>query len=92
MPVGNRKNVCYAIALPILGMRCGWKNIKRSGDGSVDLAPAIRRILRRHHVVGGCVQVMRDGALAECYAAGNAVLNPRNTCNRGNCVPYGVYR
>ena len=82
MPVGNRKNTLYRLALPVAGLRCRWRGVRAEpgeGDASpaLDLSPAVERVFRRHHVVGGCVQVIRGGALAERYAAGYADLASR---------------
>jgi len=76
MPVGNHKNVIYGLALPLIGKRCRWSSAIRHGDAAPDQTAAITRVLKRNHVVGASVQTMRDGALAACYTAGNAHLNP----------------
>ncbi len=76
MPVGNRKNRLYGLALPVLGRRCRWKTVKVSGDTANDLSRELAGVLRLNRVVGGCVQTIRGGRLAECYYAGNAALDP----------------
>ena len=76
MPVTPRKNQLYAAALPILGKRCRWQRVETTG-GDAGRRQAMQRILRKHHVVGGCVQVIRSGQAAELYYAGYAKLKPR---------------
>ena len=76
MPVGKRKNQLYGLALPLFGKRCRWRQVTRSGAGKQDLSGALGRVLRRNHVVGGCLQRMAGGAIAECYTYGNARLHP----------------
>ena len=76
MPVGNRKNFLYGAALPLLGRRCRWNTVSRSGGGEADLRSALSRLLRHNRVVGTCVQVIRSGRLAERYCAGSSSLNP----------------
>lgn len=65
MPVGSLKNTLYAMALPLLGKRCEWKT---SGN------PALDRVLKRHHVVGACIQRFERGMLTQCHTAGFASL------------------
>lgn len=76
MPVGSRKNLLYAMALPLLGRRSHFRRVARYGSDGPDQSAAIGRVLRRNHVVGGCVQLIRGGALAEGYCAGQARLSP----------------
>ena len=76
MPVTARKNKLYAAALPLLGRRCHWKHAQADG-GDSDTKTAVEAVLRTHRVVGGCVQVLRDGQAAGLYYAGNASLGPR---------------
>jgi len=76
MPVGNQKNSLYSLALPLLGKRCQWKVTHRYGDSDNDLSRPLSRVLHRHHLVGGCVQMIRHGQLAECYCTGYATLMP----------------
>lgn len=76
MPIGQPKNRLYGFALPLVGKRCAWKNARRVEAGTPDLTHDITRLLRKNHVVGGCVQLIRKGQLAELYIAGNASLNP----------------
>ena len=76
MPVGSAKNLLYGLALPILGKRCRWRNAVRYHGADRDLSQPIARVLKRHHVVGGCVQVFRNGQLAEGYTVGMARLTP----------------
>lgn len=83
MPVGYRKNILYSALLPILGKRCQWKTVQRYGEGNADLTDSIRRALRRNHVVGGCVQMIRGGKLAETYCAGLATLQPARPVGSG---------
>lgn len=76
MPIGNRKNLIYGLALPLVGRRCRWHTATLHGDTETDATAAITRVLKRSHAVGACVQRMKQGALAECYTAGNARLKP----------------
>ncbi len=81
MPVGARKNRLYALALPVLGMRCRWRTVHRSGDSPTDLSASLQRVLKRHRVVGSCVQMMRGGNIAESYSVGLASLSPATPAN-----------
>ena len=76
MPVGAKKNLLYGLALPMLGLRCRWKTVQRTGDTATDRCQSIARALRRSHAVGGSIQLITDGRLAECYTAGNAAIAP----------------
>ena len=76
MPIGQPKNRLYGLALPLVGKRCAWKSARRVEAGAPDLTHDITRLLRKNHVVGGCVQLIRNGKLAEMYIAGNASLSP----------------
>ncbi|HPJ02015.1 MAG TPA: serine hydrolase domain-containing protein [Candidatus Limiplasma sp.] len=75
MPVTERKNKLYAAALPILGRRSHWKRAQSGGGDSATLR-AVEALLKKHHVVGGCVQMIRGGQAAECYTAGYGSLAP----------------
>ncbi len=70
MPSGNARNTLYALALPIIGKRCEWKNMEGTDD------PALKRALKSSRVVGCCIQRIRAGKLAECYTAGYYSLEP----------------
>lgn len=76
MPVGNRKNLLYGLALPLFGRRCHWRSVTRTGAEGADISPTLRRALRKGHVVGGCIQRMEAGCLTNCYSFGNARLDP----------------
>lgn len=65
MPVGSLKNKIYGLALPLAGKRCEWRN---ADDAS------LARILKKHHVVGGCIQRFENGRLTDCHAVGYASL------------------
>ena len=65
MPIGTFKNTLYGLALPLVGKRCEWK----SADD-----PELSRVLRKHHVVGACVQRFEKGVLTDCHAVGYASL------------------
>lgn len=82
MPVGSRKNRLYGLALPVFGRRCRWKQVHAVG-GEGPLALPIRHALRRSHAVGACVQVLRQGRLAERYCAGYANLAPERPVTEG---------
>lgn len=76
MPVGNQKNLLYSLALPLFGKRCQWKTAQKYGDNENDLSRPIALALRHSHIVGGCVQLIRHGQLAESYCVGYATLTP----------------
>jgi CubicO group peptidase (beta-lactamase class C family) len=76
MPVGNRKNLLYGLALPLLGRRCRWRNVTCTGERGADVTHALQRALRRHHAVGGCIQCMAGGRLTAGYHYGNVRLSP----------------
>ncbi len=76
MPVSPRKNKLYAAALPLFGRRCGWQHADAVGNADPDTLRAIEKIWKTYHTVGGCVQRIRGGRLAETYTAGYAVLRP----------------
>jgi len=77
LPVTKRKNDLYSIALPLIGRRCRWRRAQTESEGKPDTLQAVERILKKRHVTGGCVQLIRGGKIAECYYAGNASLRPR---------------
>ena len=76
MPVSQRKNKLYATALPLLGRRCNWRHAEAAGDANLDTLRAVERVWKTYHTVGGCVQMIRNGQMAETYTAGYAVLDP----------------
>ena len=76
MPVGYQKNLLYGLALPILGLRPNWRKVLTPEDDIDHLAPRIEQTFKRNHVVGGSVQRIRNGKLAERYLAGYASLHP----------------
>ena len=75
MPVGTLKNHLYRAALPLFGKRTPWKSVHCSHNNCGAVQP-LHRLLKRHHVVGTAIQIIRGGVLAECYTAGNARLSP----------------
>ncbi|MBN1778141.1 MAG: beta-lactamase family protein [Clostridiales bacterium] len=79
MPVTKRKNYLYSIALPLFGRRCRWKHVNVDGAGNPGTKKAVEHIFKKHHVTGGCVQLIRGGQAAELYYAGNAALRPRRS-------------
>lgn len=76
MPVTARKNRLYGAALPLFGRRCHWRHVQADGCDP-DTLRNVEAVLKAHHVVGGCVQLMRDGQAAELYHTGYASLRPR---------------
>ena len=74
MPIGKYKNALYALALPFAGLNSHWKAVS-TADGQI--IPELAGICRGHHVVGGCIQRIRNGELTECYPFGYASLSPR---------------
>jgi CubicO group peptidase (beta-lactamase class C family) len=83
MPIGERKNALYGLALPLMGLRCRCKSVQISGPTETDLSIPIARALKRAHTVGGCVQLVRKSALAETYTFGLASLSPAAKLNVG---------
>lgn len=81
MPSGAIKSALYSAALPILGKRCEWRD---AAGGA--LSKQITHILKKHHVVGACVQRIKRGELVECYTAGNATLEPVQTAVTADTV------
>ena len=77
MPVTARKNKLYAAALPLVGRRCQWRRATAGVDGNKETLAALERVWKKHHTVGGCVQILRAGDIAETYCAGYAALHPR---------------
>ncbi len=70
MPVTAWKNSMYRLALPFLGLRV--KGHAQSGDSKIkekDLEQ-LETIFRRHHVVGGCLQLIKNGSLGPLVAYG----------------------
>ncbi len=63
--------------LPLIGRRCHWHTVTKSGDTPDDITSQVTKAFKRHHVVGGCVQRIHNGLPAECYYAGNASLSPK---------------
>ena len=76
MPVGELKNRLYTAALPVLGKQCRWK-AAFCAQADDETTRALTRLLKRHHVVGSAIQVIRGGKAEECYTAGNARLTPQ---------------
>ena len=70
MPIGPLKNTLYGLALPVLGKKCLWKD---AGDES------LKRILRKHHVVGAGIQRFEKGKLTKNDAVGYARLENGGT-------------
>ena len=77
MPVTKRKNKLYALALPMIGRRCHWQKLQTSGNADPKVETAIENILKRHHVTGACVQIVRSASAAETFYTGHAALYPR---------------
>lgn len=65
MPVGPLKNFLYGMALPVLGKRCEWREAEDR---------QLARVLKKHHVVGACIQRFEKGKLTDCHAVGYANL------------------
>jgi CubicO group peptidase (beta-lactamase class C family) len=77
MPVTTRKNAVYSLMLPLIGRRCQWRRAAMTGDENPEMLAAVERVWKRHHTVGGCIQMIRGGQVAETYTAGYAALRPR---------------
>ena len=67
MPIGSFKNTLYGLALPLIGRKCEWKQT----DDEL-----LRKVLKRHHTVGACIQRIEKGELKECHAVGYARVQP----------------
>jgi CubicO group peptidase (beta-lactamase class C family) len=76
MPVSPHKNQLYALALSLAGRRCRWKQAQAAGGGDPQTLARVERVWKKHRAVGGCVQMIRGGQLAETYTAGYASLHP----------------
>lgn len=81
MPIGALKNYAYRAALPLLGKHCARPSVAceaptDASDCHCLTLEALRPILKRHHVVGTAIQIIRRGGLAERYLAGLAQLTP----------------
>ena len=76
MPVGERKNLLYGLALPVLGKPTRWTEAETCflPPDQPDRANEIGRCLRRQRAVGASLSVMRGGRAAETYVAGYARL------------------
>ena len=68
MPVGPLKNRLYGWALPFAGKRCEWKT---ADDDE------LAHLLKKHHVVGACIQRFEKGKLLDCHAVGYAGLGEK---------------
>ena len=76
MPVSPQKNRLYAMALPLIGRRSRWRHAVATGETDPDTLQAVEHVWKTYHTVGGCVQRIRGGQLAETYTAGHSVLHP----------------
>jgi len=68
MPVGSLKNTVYGLALPLAGKRFDWRYTQNT---------ALASVLKKHHVMGTCIQRFENGKLTECHAAGYASLDKK---------------
>ena len=86
MPVTERKNRLYAAALPLLGRRCRWRHAQTVNGGDAQTLRRVERVMKRHRVVGGCVQVIRGGELAgDLQPPGLLRCNLIRLCSRIRC-------
>ncbi len=83
MPIGERKNALYGLALPLFGLRSRWKTVHLNVQTETDLSAPLAAALKRARAVGGCVQLVRKGTLAETYTFGFASLSPAVEVNSG---------
>ncbi len=73
MPVGPWKNRLYRLALPFLGLQIN--SCESSGPSlAEDQLHLLNSIFRRHHVIGGCLQLIREGGLGPLVTYGYARL------------------
>ncbi len=74
MPVIVWKNSLYRLALPFWGLRV--KGHAQSGDTSIEEKDLrqLETIFRRHHVVGGCLQLIKNGSLGPLITYGYSRL------------------
>ncbi len=73
MPVIAWKNSLYRLALPFLGLRVHGNAQSNAEIREKDLK-SLNSIFRRHHVVGGCLLLIRGGSLGPCITYGYARL------------------
>ncbi len=74
MPVIAWKNSLYRLALPFWGRRV--KGYAKSGDTPMEEKELrqLETIFRRRHVVGGCLQIIRNGSMGPLVTYGYARL------------------
>ena len=69
MPLGAWKNSLYRLALPFLSLRVqGY--VKSSSPVKEKELHNLEAIFRRHHVVGGCLQLIKNGTLDKLFTYG----------------------
>lgn len=61
MPLGAWKNSLYRLALPFLGLRV-YGHAQCSAEVSEKELNSINAVFRRHHVAGGCLQLIKNGS------------------------------
>jgi len=73
MPVTAWKNTLYRLALPFFGLR-----VKGHAQSDTPIKESsleqLESIFRRHHVVGGCLQLIKNGSLGPLISYGYARL------------------
>jgi CubicO group peptidase (beta-lactamase class C family) len=69
MPIGALKNSLYRLALPYLGLRVQGHANSVSPMKESELH-YLEAIFRRHHVVGGCLQLLKSGSLGSIMTYG----------------------
>lgn len=71
MPVGSFKNRLYRLALPLYGMKTkGIEAVSPSMD--THHLHQLADIFHRHHVIGGCLQLIKEGKLGPLITYGYA--------------------
>jgi CubicO group peptidase (beta-lactamase class C family) len=69
MPVNALKNSLYRLVLPFLGLRVQG-HVKSSTPLTEKGLHGLETIFRRHRVVGGCLQLIKNGALGSLVTYG----------------------
>jgi CubicO group peptidase (beta-lactamase class C family) len=73
MPLGAWKNSLYRLALPFLGLHVHG-HAQCSAPARERELHSLEVIFRRHHVVGGCLQLIKNGSLGSLVTYGYARL------------------
>lgn len=69
MPVGPLKNRLYRIALPVFGLQTKENEAVATAMDEHNLRH-LTGVFRRHHVIGGCLQLIKEGKLGPLITYG----------------------